>query len=638
MTGRKRIWNDNAERMRASRAKNTVVIVFDGEGYDNGSEHVYTLLCAGNEDVFHYVHNPLGLRTEQCLDFIIAIKEKYPQSVFISFAFNYDITHILYDFSREDLELLNRGKTLSHKKYAVALRYGKRLWVKHGGVSAQINDIFGFCQTSLLKSLENWQIDVSHEEYVKIKQGKEQRGTAFELEETLTYTKLELKYTCKLFDKIRESVRNAVEKPLTAYNGAGSVAATILSKHISKEQRRKWQAYNEEPEVKAMVYGAYFGGRIEQIQFGFHQAKIHNYDINSAYPSVIADMHSLDRYKIIEEKDAYTYLAKNKPEIGIAKALWHFPEATVYPFPYRFGGRVYFPQRGNGYVHLPELYAAMAIYGASIRRYVTIEKLLVFFGKERPFDFIRDYYDKRRVLKEQGKTGEQLALKLGLNSIYGKMAQRYDEDEEEVPVCVNMVYAGHITATTRAALYKLAVSFPKQIISINTDGVYSTEKLPLSTTNILGGYSYEGYEAGLFVYSGLYFLFDENGDIEAKTRGIDLRKVSKDELFADVLEGYKKNAVSVEIPQTRFIGFRRASMSDEQFKQRGRFIDEIREIKLYPTEKRSPLDIDISNASTRLLRTNAVTYDFFYELPSELPRNLEYEDVIAEHEDNQDYA
>lgn len=634
--GRKRKWLNDAERKQITRRDNTIIVAFDGEGYDIESGHKYTLLVASNGIDIDYVHNDNRLTTLQCLDFILRMKRKYPQSIFISFAFQYDITHILYDLSREELQALKQGACVVYHGYKIRLRYGKRLWVAQGGVSAQINDIFGFCQTSLIKSLRNWQINVDVFDYTEIVTGKERRGAKFELERELRYTSLELKYTIELFRKIRDSVKNAIETPLVAYNGAGSIAATLLGKHIAKHKREQWQAYHYDNKARNYVLGAYYGGRIEQIKFGYCSSVIHNYDINSAYPAVIRDMHSLDRYKFVSGGKAYEFLARNKPEIGIAMVKWSFPENVLYPFPYRFNGRVYFPREGYGFVHLAELYAAMEVYGTAIRRYVDIEELLVYWGNERPFEWIEHYYEKRRELKAQGKTGEQLALKLGLNSLYGKMAQRFDEGDEGIPICVNMVYAGHITSVTRATLYKLAMQRPYEIISINTDGIYATSQIKATVGTMLGEYEYTQYKSGLFVYSGLYFLWKGNGDseIEAKTRGIDLRRINTPDLIDRILVGYKTGNIAISIPQRRFIGYRYATISEDYYALRGTFVNVEREIRLYPNEKRTPIDIDISTASRQLLQTQAVSYDYFYDTITDLPRNEEYEYFLADAEDN----
>lgn len=237
--GRKKIWTNDAERKRVTKMRNTQIIAVDGEGYDENNEHKYTLLVASNGDEIDYVHNDDRLTTLQCLDFIIRMKRKYPQSIFISFAFNYDITHILYDLGIEELETLKKGGTVFFHGYRIRLRYGKRLWIAQANTSVQINDIFGFCQTSLIKSLRNWNISANSNDFDVIEKGKARRGEKFELQRELQYTGLELKYTIELFKKIRDSVRNAIEAPLVAYNGAGALPLQLY-RNIYREKKESF--------------------------------------------------------------------------------------------------------------------------------------------------------------------------------------------------------------------------------------------------------------------------------------------------------------------------------------------------------------------------------------------------------------
>jgi hypothetical protein len=118
---------------------------------------------------------------------------------------------------------------------------------------------------------------------------------------------------------------------------------------------------------------------------------------------------------------------------------------------------------------------------------------------------------------ERHHKGSGIALKLTLNSLYGKLAQRVGRAPH-----YNPVWAGLITAITRGKVYRLYVDHPRQVVMFATDAVFMTEPAPELTIGTgLGEWEAEndGEPYGDFtVYRpGIYF----DGDTARfKTRGI----------------------------------------------------------------------------------------------------------------------
>jgi hypothetical protein len=96
----------------------------------------------------------------------------------------------------------------------------------------------------------------------------------------------------------------------------------------------------------------------------------------------------------------------------------------------------------------------------------------------RPFEWVKDLYEERRRI---GSNTRGYPLKLGLNSLYGKMAQRCGRGPYH-----DAVAAGLITASTRARVKEAIGQDPESVIMLATDAVFSTRRLSLDIGEDLG--------------------------------------------------------------------------------------------------------------------------------------------------------
>jgi hypothetical protein len=129
----------------------------------------------------------------------------------------------------------------------------------------------------------------------------------------------------------------------------------------------------------------------------------------------------------------------------------------------------------------------------------------------QPFNWIDPLYQERLRL---GKSTAGYPLKLGINSLYGKLAQRIGN-----PRYANAIWAGLITATTRARLNEAVAQNPGAIAMIATDGIFSVAPLDLTIGKALGQWGVERFEAGMFtVQPGLWWSLDKGA--KPKTRGV----------------------------------------------------------------------------------------------------------------------
>lgn len=148
----------------------------------------------------------------------------------------------------------------------------------------------------------------------------------------------------------------------------------------------------------------------------------------------------------------------------------------------------------------------------------------------QPFNWVRDMYEQRREWKAKG-LGAQLALKLTMNSLYGKMAQRvgWNEEKRLPPKWHQLEWAGWVTSLTRAMLWEVMSRIPIQdLIAVETDGIYTTyspEQLGIKDSKDLGGWEIAEYDEIMYVQSGMAWL--RKGDNwTCKRRGLDTKTFS----------------------------------------------------------------------------------------------------------------
>jgi hypothetical protein len=123
----------------------------------------------------------------------------------------------------------------------------------------------------------------------------------------------------------------------------------------------------------------------------------------------------------------------------------------------------------------------------------------------RPLTFIRELFDWRASLPKDDMRGK--VIKLGINSVYGKFAQRVGK-RGEPPAYGSLWYAAAITAGTRRKLLEAALCDPSAIIAFATDAVFSTRPLPLRIPEhkILGEWEFEPGGFASIAQSGFYSI------------------------------------------------------------------------------------------------------------------------------------
>lgn len=184
-----------------------------------------------------------------------------------------------------------------------------------------------------------------------------------------------------------------------------------------------------------------------------------------------------------------------------------------------------------------------------------------------PFQWVEQLYKQRQEWKAEGNPA-QIALKLCLNSLYGKMAQRvgWDEKKNRIPPWHQLEWAGWVTAYTRSMLHSVMARIPfDKLVAVETDGVYTTLDpftMGINNSTELGGWEVTQYDEIIYIQSGLAFL--RSGDTwTAKYRGLDRDSFTREDAERYIKE-LEPNAQWEPYPAqtTRFIGLGAAFMTD----------------------------------------------------------------------------
>lgn len=284
--------------------------------------------------------------------------------------------------------------------------------------------------------------------------------------------------------------------------------------------------------------GSYYGGWFEQFVHG-HCGDVWEYDINSAYPFIIASLPCLHTHSGHTGKYSSGNAEDYPREAGrytLLKCVVRGANPYIGAMPYRTKqGNILRPRVTEGWYWLHEIEASIRaglIESVETKEWVSYSPC----DCSPPFDpgsiGITRMYQQRLTVGKNSPAGK--ALKLVYNSAYGKTAQSIG-----APKYSNPVYASLITAGCRTLILEAISSHPdgaSAVTMVATDGIYFLSRHPslvLSPTEL--GLWDETFKPGMTqLMPGVYWDDKTRETLDTKTPKVKSRGVNAKDLAREI--------------------------------------------------------------------------------------------------------
>jgi hypothetical protein len=542
----------------------------DGEGTSRRGQHDYALFRIGDRELYA---GGRRLTTPELLSFILEAPPPH-EAILVGFAFEYDVSNILRDVrmqrDKPDVpsrmeRILDRDKDFKNPwtwlsfdgwpefgvsylpRHYLKVCYGEKY--EHTFPSGEkairrrskprsirtIEDAFGFFQAPFLKAINNW--DIGRQHWESIKKNKARRSSFRSITAAIRdYNRLECELLSQMMAALREATMDA-GIVLDHWDGAGRIAVSMLKANgaLKREALEK----SLPPDLLKLAGDAYYGGRFEVTRVGKISEPVTECDINSAYPAALQDApcHVHGRWRKVSKQQLQAMLDDRKSDALFVAPVHFYHKAMqggrmrdpreersfLCGLPFRQkSGAIMWPINGRGVYWSVELRSAKRL-GARIEvlghGWVYVKRCQC-----QPYGWLKQIFEARKAL---GKAKKGIPLKLGSNSVYGKLAQSIGGAPWR-----NLIDAGLATAGTRAKLNDaIAAAGITRVVMLATDAVYVTGEPPLTSTSGkpdvpwldvgdgLGQWEVKTHPGLFIVQPGLYWPPKSPG-WRVKTRGI----------------------------------------------------------------------------------------------------------------------
>jgi len=535
-------WSGRSHHPRKSETPVQFIGV-DGEGMTVHGEHRYVLFGVGEQQIA----DDGGLRWSDCFEHLYSYQRS--STAFVGFFLGYDFTQMFRTLPEDKAWMLltNEGRALrKHRipgKPTHPVEYdgwqfdvlaNKRLRIrpkncecltatcpKGSGCKSKswmyVCDVGSFFQSSFLTVIDpkGWAEGtcvVTDEEYQTIRQGKEKRSTAVLDEEMRMYNRLENVVLSRVMHTLDVGFHGiGIHLSASKWFGPGQAAQAWL-KNEGVATRLEILAGGVPEWFLEAARMSYFGGWFELFMHGIIPGESHEYDINSAYPSVIANLPCLLHGKYTRgiglpdtTKGGLCLVYGNvwSPAMPDSSKKQHV--GTMLHRDSK--GRIFRPMATEGWFWWDELQAAQR---------AGLVKKLDNRGKQQirqwvnyapcdcppPMRNVAGLYQKRLDVGKTSPLGK--AAKLVYNSDYGKFAQSIGD-----PLYGNPVYASRITSECRTQLLDAITSHPggkAAVAMVATDAIYFLTPHPgLSVSEKLGEWEYKAKHNLTLFKPGVYW-------------------------------------------------------------------------------------------------------------------------------------
>ena len=517
-------------RRRRAQTDRRPFVGCDGEGSgtdDLGRQH-YMLFRMGDRELF----TGQPLTTAECLDHICDAPHG---PIYVGFAFGYDVTMILRDLpaerrarlfeDKEDangatrrtywrnwaIEYLPRNYLTVARLYRVRTPDGRLVPRTVPGSSRTIYETFGFFQKSFLASLKMFGVGRDHWETIE-RNKAERAGFDATTPEVRRYCAIECDLLADMMQAFRQCCLDAGIRPRT-WNGAGKLSKAL---HAANETpRAHLLSALIDDDVTRTASLAYYGGRFEVSRIGLMPGPVYAYDINSAYPDAMRNLPCLlhGRWERLTAAQMQRALAESDDITVGTVRFRHRSEGRQHlcGLPVRQKtGRLCWPVEGVGTYWSEEIRSARdlgchAVYQGPGWRFVRTCDC-------DPFRWVPALYAYRKSL---GKDLAGYPIKVGINGLYGTLAQRIGAGPYKC-----MIWAGLITARTRAKLNRAVAMDRDAVCMLATDAVFATRPLALPLSGDLGAWEQSDHKSLFIAQPGIYWGPPDHAAVrKMKSRG-----------------------------------------------------------------------------------------------------------------------
>lgn len=554
--GRKRVNRSSESRngsrkVRAKQSQENFVSV-DGEGVDRyDGSHEYVLLSIGEESLTNRRGEELGL--EQIFDFLYGYHEDDPTGVYVGFFLGYDFAqwfkHLPEDRARMlytdegRMARLRKGSGGNPTPFPVRWKGWEfdimadrrfKLRPQAGGKWMYVCDAGPFFQTAFTNVInpKAWPEDerpCTPEEFEIIAEGKANRSS-YKLRrgvqvppEMIRYNAMENRIMANVMQRLNAGLLNmGVTLNKKQWFGPGQAANAWLANVAPEHEGESVREACPEDALQA-ARSTYYGGWFELMCHGvFQDTTVYEYDINSAYPTITAELPCLLHGKWTHgegEPPSGDYVMAKLSAVGSNPYIGALMHRT-------HKGNVCRPWTTTGWHWMHEVNASQR---AGLIDTIDYHEWWKYEPCDCPLPLrsIADLYQQRRAAKAAAPGGaEEKALKLAYNSAYGKLAQSVGN-----PRWSNPVYASLITAGCRTMITDAIATHPdgpEAVVMVATDGVYFMAPHPhLDQGSDLGQWEGVPKEQFAVFKPGVHWYRDgEEMHTGIKSRGVNARALA----------------------------------------------------------------------------------------------------------------
>ncbi len=497
--------------------------------FDTETLHGYCKLLACDNGDYVFFDKFTSDNLTSLLKFLC--RRKYSRTLNFFYNIDYDVAAIAKYLPRKNLIQLMSFNHTNYQGYDISYVPYKCFTIRHNKIVCKYFDLWQYYRMSLDAAARKY-LQGEHKDPIdREKLGTQESYWKQNLHEIIQYCIKDCQLTAELA-RILQQKLNSIGISFDNPYSTGSLSVRYISNYYEfpKFVPTEWNKY---------AYLTYYGGRFEVIRKGYFDHIIIQ-DINSAYPYQLTELIDISRGKWVKVDDL-----DEDADLGFYRIVIHSTDdSLVQPFSFRSSnGLVYYPEFHDilHFTTQDELLFALDNYDIDI----SVVDGWCFYADEYyyPFATIERIYNERKKVKKTDPV-LQLVLKIIMNSLYGKMAEKtrvlvesdfilateYVEiDGEIVPArryyragkIFNPVYASLITARTRLMLLEKAHKNEDKVVAMFTDSILSTKRI-VESSDVLGEWSDEGEGEALIVGCGVYTIRNENY-VKTRLRGIHLQ-------------------------------------------------------------------------------------------------------------------